>query len=115
VRYLMTAKAIFLVDGDETICSALGALQSNEGFTVTVAANILEALKPIGSEQYDVLWTGLHMRGAGDGLTVVSAMRQVSPATVTVLLSSPSEMGAAAQAIRSQTEDILVKPMEISP
>jgi YesN/AraC family two-component response regulator len=79
-----------------------------------VAANLVEARKPLGSEQYDVLLTGLDMAGVSDGLTVVSAMRHVSPTTVTVLLGSFSQMGAAAQAIHSQTEDILVKPMEIS-
>jgi CheY-like chemotaxis protein len=61
-----------------------------------------------------VLLTDLHMPGAGDGLTVVSAMRHVSPTTVTILLSSFPEMEAAAHAIRSQTDDILFKPMEIS-
>jgi hypothetical protein len=54
------------------------------------------------------------MPGSGDGLTVVSAMRHASPTTVTILSSSFLEMEAAAHAIRSQTDDILFKPMEIS-
>jgi YesN/AraC family two-component response regulator len=41
-------------------------------------------------------------------------MRHVCPTTVTILLSSFPEMEAAAHAIRSQTDDILFKPMEIS-
>jgi YesN/AraC family two-component response regulator len=41
-------------------------------------------------------------------------MRPLSPTTVTILLGSFPEMEAAAQAIRSQTNDILVKPMETS-
>jgi YesN/AraC family two-component response regulator len=54
------------------------------------------------------------MPGSGDGLTVVSAMRHVSPTTVTILSSSFLEMEAAAHAIPSHTDDILFKPMEIS-
>jgi YesN/AraC family two-component response regulator len=110
----MTPTTILLVDDDELIRSGLRDLLSHKGFTVTVAASVVEALKLINSERYDVLLTDLHMPGAGDGLTVVSAMRHVNPTTVTMLLSSFPEMEAAALAIRLQTDDILFKPMEIS-
>jgi hypothetical protein len=36
-------------------------------------------LKLINSQRFDVLLTDLHMPGAGEGVTVVSAMRHVSP------------------------------------
>ena len=110
----MAATTILLVDDDEIIRSALRDLLSHKGFIVTVADSVVGALKLINSQRFDVLLTDLHMPGAGDGLTVVSAMRHVSPTTVTILLSSFPEMEAAAHAIRSQTDDILFKPMEIS-
>jgi YesN/AraC family two-component response regulator len=89
-------------------------LLSHKGFIVTVADSVVGALKLINSHRFDVLVTDLHMPGAGDGLTVVSATRHVSPTTVTILLSGFPEMDAAAHAIRSQIDDILFKPMEIS-
>jgi len=55
----------------------------------------------------------LHMPGAGDGLTVVSAMRHANPEAVTLLLSAFPEMSAAANAILLQADEILVKPMNI--
>jgi DNA-binding response OmpR family regulator len=110
----MAANSILLVDDDEVIRSALRDLLSHKGFIVTVADSVVGALKLINSQRFDVLLTDLHMPGAGDGLTVVSAMRHVSPATVTILLSSFPEMEVAAHAIRAQTDDILFKPMEIS-
>jgi DNA-binding response OmpR family regulator len=113
-RSFMAATTILLVDDDEIIRSALRDLLSHKGFIVTVVDSVVGALKLINSERFDVLLTDLHMPGAGDGLTVVSAMRHVSPTTVTILLSSFPEMEAAAHAIRSQTDDILFKPMEIS-
>src|ERR1700733_4862148 len=110
----MAATTILLVDDDEIIRSALRDLLSHKGFIVMVADSVVGALKLINSQRFDVLLTDLHMPGAGDGLTVVSAMRHVSPTTVTILLSSFPEMEAAAHAIRAQTDDILFKPMEIS-
>jgi hypothetical protein len=41
-------------------------------------------------------------------------MRHVSPTTVTILLSSFPEAEAAAHAILSQSDDILLKPPQIS-
>jgi YesN/AraC family two-component response regulator len=82
------------------------------GFAVTSAANVPEALKYISSESYDVLLSDLHMPGAGDGLTVVSAMRHANPSAVTLLLSAFPEMAAAAQAILRQADEILVKPLD---
>jgi len=56
----------------------------------------------------------LQMPGAGDGLTVVSAMRHANPLAVTLLLSSFPQMEAAAQAILLQADEILFKPMDLT-
>jgi DNA-binding response OmpR family regulator len=110
----MTSTTVLLVDDDEIIRHTLSKLLTQEGFTVTTAASVSEALGLINSDVYDVLLSDLHMPGAGDGLTVVSAMRHANPKAVTMLLSSFPEMGAAAHAILLQADDILVKPMELS-
>src|ERR1700688_2793907 len=89
-----------------------GALEQS-GFAVTCAGGVPEALKLIsGPEQYDVLLSDLHMPGAGDGLTVVSAMRHSNPRAVTLLLSAFPEMTAAAAAILQQTDEVLLKPVD---
>jgi DNA-binding response OmpR family regulator len=110
----MAPAKLLLVDDDETIRYTLGVILKKHGFDVTVAATVNEALKHIGSEVFDVLLSDLHMPGAGDGLTVVSAMRHANPKAVTILLSSFPHMDAAAQAILLQTDEILVKPMDVT-
>ena len=84
-----------------------------EGFDFTCAADVPAALKLISANAYDVLLSDLHMPGAGDGLTVVSAMRHANPQAVTMLLSAFPEMDAASHAIMLQADEILVKPMDI--
>jgi ActR/RegA family two-component response regulator len=110
----MAPAKLLLVDDDETIRLTLGIILRKHGFRVTVAATVTEALKHISSEAFDVLLSDLHMPGAGDGLTVVSAMRHANPKAVTILLSSFPHMDAAAQAILLQTDEILVKPMDVT-
>jgi YesN/AraC family two-component response regulator len=104
---------ILLVDDDEVVRYSLCELLQQDGFVVTTAANVSEALSHINSTVFDVLLTDLHMPGAGDGLTVVSAMRHSNPKAVTMVLSAFPEMEAAARAILQQTDQILVKPMEV--
>jgi DNA-binding response OmpR family regulator len=110
----MALTKILLVDDDEVVRFSLGRILEESGFAVTTAANVTEALKYITSENYDVLLTDLHMPGAGDGLTVVSAMRHANPKAVTMLLSAFPEMDAAAHAILLQADEILVKPMDVT-
>ncbi len=109
----MTDIRVLLVDDDELLRMSLTCVLEQSGFTLTSAANVAEALKLItGPETYDVLLSDLHMPGAGDGLTVVSAMRHANPQAVTLLLSAFPEMNAATQAILLQADEILVKPMD---
>jgi DNA-binding response OmpR family regulator len=109
----MAIAKVLLVDDDENALSGLAELLEYKGFEIATAASVPEALKHITSETYDVLLSDLHMPGAGDGLTVVSAMRHANPRAVTLLLTAFPEMGAATHAILLQTDQILVKPMDL--
>ena len=72
-----------------------------------------KALRQIGSQVFDVPLTDLHMPAAGDGLTVVSAMRHSHPHAATFILSGYPEMSAATSAILLQTDQVLLKPMTL--
>ena len=110
----MTGTRILLVDDDEVVRHILRNLLEHEGFDITVAASVAEALKLISSEQYDVLLSDLHMPGAGDGLTVVSAMRHLNPNCVALILTGFPEMDVAARAILRQVDEILLKQTDLT-
>jgi CheY-like chemotaxis protein len=105
----MAAIKILLVDDDEVHNLLMRKLLEQEGFDISVAANVSEALKLISSERYDVLLSDLHMPGAADGLTVISAMRHLNPNTIAILLTGFPQMDVAAQAILRQADEIMVK------
>ena len=107
----MAIAKVLLFDDDENALSGLAELLEYKGFEIKTAASVAEALKHITSGTYDVLLSDLHMPGAGDGLTVVSAMRHANPRALTLLLTGFPEMGAATHAILLQTDQILVKPI----
>ena len=107
----MPNATVLLVDDDPTVLSMVGRILTTKGFEVTSASTVVEALKLISSDKFDVLLSDLHMPGHGDGLTVVSAMRHSNPQAVTMLFSAFPQMGAATHAILLQADEILIKPM----
>jgi YesN/AraC family two-component response regulator len=66
----------------------------------------------IDTERFDVLLSDLHMPGAGDGFTVVSAMRHSNPKAVTLVFTGYPALKQAMNAILLQADEVLVKPME---
>jgi DNA-binding response OmpR family regulator len=104
-------RKILVVDDTEHVRESLRAVLELNKFHVTTAANVGEALHLIDTERFDVLLCDLHMPGAGDGFTVVSAMRHTNPEAVTLMFTAYPELQEAMQAIVLQADDILLKPM----
>jgi CheY-like chemotaxis protein len=104
---------LLLVDDNDSLRLTLPLVLERNGFEVLAAANVTEALALIASNTFDALLTDLHMPDAGDGLTVVSAMRHVNPKAITLIFSGYPAMKEAAAAILAQTDGILVKPLAV--
>ncbi len=110
----MATIRILLVDDDEVQNIIMRKLLEREGFDITVASNVAEALKLISSERYDALLSDLHMPGAADGLTVISAMRHLNPDTISILLTGFPELDLAFQAILRQADEIMIKRSDLA-
>jgi DNA-binding response OmpR family regulator len=104
---------ILLVDDDNLVRTSLKAVLELHEFVVTTATNVADALHLIDTEPFDVLLSDLHMPGAGDGFTVVSAMRHKNPDAITLLFSGYPALQEAMDAILLQADEIMVKPMPI--
>jgi DNA-binding response OmpR family regulator len=70
-------KRILFVDDESNIRLTLPAILRNEGFDVSVASSVLEAIDAIQHFQFDILLSDLNIGEPGDGFTVVSAMRRI--------------------------------------
>ena len=103
---------ILVVDDNEQVRTSLRAVLEFSQFRVTTATNVSEALHFIDTEPFDVLLSDLHMPGAGDGFTVVSAMRHSNPKAVTLVITGYPALEQAMDAILLQADEVLVKPMD---
>src|SRR3984957_5009235 len=107
------AQRVLLVDDDAVVLATMRALLEKNGFEVVAVGGVTEALKCIAIQSFQVLITDLHMPNAGDGFTVISAMRHSQPAALTMLLSAFPDAGAMEEIILD-ADEIVVKPVEVN-
>jgi CheY-like chemotaxis protein len=109
----MTIPRVLVVDDDDAVRTMVEAGLERDRFEVVTASNVSDALRHIATEHFDVLLSDLHMPLAGDGFTVVSAMRHTHPKALTLVLSGYPALDEAMAAIISQADEIIVKPFQI--
>jgi DNA-binding response OmpR family regulator len=105
---------VLLVDDNDDIRAVFQEGLENRGFEVAPAATVSEALRLISTENFDVLLSDLHMPDAGDGFTVVSAMRHTHPKAVTLVLSGYPALQEAMSAMLLEADEVLVKPVALA-
>jgi CheY-like chemotaxis protein len=101
---------VLLVEDDDVLRETTKLVLEEGGFHVVEVPSVHAALELLPFQRFDALLTDLHMPFAGDGLTVVSAMRHFNPEAVTLIFSGFPEMDKASAAIVAQADGILVKP-----
>jgi CheY-like chemotaxis protein len=109
----MATPRVLVVEDDESVRLMLHEGLHRDGFEVVVASNVRDALQLIAKEAFDVLLSDLHMPLAGDGFTLVSAMRHTHPSALTIVLSGDPALDEAMSAIISQADEIFSKPIRI--
>ena len=109
----MPSVRILFVDDEESIRLTLSEVLRRQGFDVSVAASVPEALDLITKNSFEVLISDLNIGEPGDGFTVVSAMRRTQPNAITFILTGYPDFESALRAIRNQVDDYIVKPASI--
>src|ERR1700730_15915629 len=104
---------ILFADDEPAIRMTLPLILQQEGFEISVAATVAEALAFINRDSFDVLLADLNIGESGDGFTLISAMRRVQPHAVTLILTGYPDFETALQAIRDQVDDYLTKPADL--
>ncbi len=97
---------ILVAEDDNAVRDMLHVTLERDGFEVVAVSNVRDALRYIATENFDALLSDLHMPHAGDGFTVVSAMRHTHPQAVTLVLSGYPAIDEALSAIRLQADEV---------
>ncbi len=110
----MPAKRILFVDDEYSLRLTLPQILKLHGFEVCAAGTVAQALTEITTHPYDILISDLNIGEAGDGFTVVSAMRRTQPECLSIILTGYPAFESALAAIEGQVDDYMVKPARVA-
>jgi signal transduction histidine kinase len=104
---------ILIVDDDRVLLEALpGVVQTRmTGVIVETIASAQEALTRIEQVDYDAIVSDIKMPDV-DGLSLLSRIRELQPATPTLLITGHGEHDLAVLALRGGAFDFLQKPID---
>jgi CheY-like chemotaxis protein len=105
-------RKVLLVDDNEDDCFLTRRSLERNDCEVVLAKTVVEALRQIATQNFDVLITDLHMPDAGDGFAVVTAMRHTQPEALTLVASDFPDTKRAMDAVLLQADEVLVKPFD---
>ena len=104
---------ILFVDDEPSIRLTLPPVLEQHGFEVKAAGSVAEAVAQIKASRFDVLISDLNIQEGGDGLRIVSAMRENQPDCITLILTGYPGFDTAVDALRLRVDDYVVKPVDV--
>ena len=109
----MTSARILLVDDDKALLDALPeALRLRlNGIEIDTSETALDALERIRTTDYDAIVSDIKMPGM-DGLALLQEIRELRPATPTLMITGHGERDLAVQALRGGAYDFVQKPID---
>ena len=102
---------ILVVDDEENVLVTIEAILRMDGYDIDTAVSGERALELIGQNDYDVVLTDLRLEDMS-GQDILAAIRQRSPATVSVMLTGYASLESALAALREGAYDYLIKPSD---
>lgn len=100
---------VLVVEDDQTYRTVMKRELAGRGYAPTVAEGVNAALRELKAGSFDVALVDLRLPD-GDGLDVVTAIRQDAPATQVIVLTGHGTIDTAIDAMRRGAFDYLRKP-----
>jgi two-component system response regulator HydG len=106
-----TRPHVLIVDDDPDLLTALSQLLTAEGYLVATAASAEDALDRCREETFHVVLTDLQLPGR-NGIALVKALHEASPATRCVLITGHGSIRSAVLALKRGATEYMVKPIK---
>jgi DNA-binding response OmpR family regulator len=94
--------------------SGLKAVLERNALEVFPARDVKHALRMIGEQIFSALVCDLHLPTAGDGFTLVNAMRHVHPKAVTLVISEYPALRESMASLVPQADEIIIAPTPLT-
>ncbi len=102
---------VLVVDDEETICVALEAWLSKEGYHVETACSGMDALELLSQKLFDMYLVDIKMPGM-DGLDLLARIREIQPDATVIMITAHGSIQTAVEAMKRGAADYLCKPFD---
>ncbi len=102
---------ILVVDDEVNIREALGALLQDDGYQVSTAASVEEAIRTLQRNSFHLVISDLRMNGES-GLDILRCMHETCPATEMIFLTAYGTVEGAVEAMKLGAYDYIAKPVD---
>lgn len=104
---------ILIIDDERSIRNTLKDILSYENYQVSVAENGMEALKMVGSNEFDVILCDIKMPEM-DGLEVLEKLQGIAFDVPVIMISGHGNIDTAVEAIKKGAFDFIEKPLDLN-
>jgi len=102
---------ILIADDEQEIRESLSVVLEDEGYDCTTAEDGTEALENIENANYDILIADIKMPNL-DGMELLEKTKQISPQTMSIIITAYATVETAVRALRSGASDYILKPLD---
>ena len=102
---------ILVVDDEIALRDTMGQILEREGHEVLTAGDVPTAIGLIKASRFDVVLSDIIMPGM-TGMELLSAMRDISPHSMTILITGQPDLETAMEAVRQGAFDYIAKPVK---
>lgn len=103
---------ILVIEDEKSMREVLRILLEEEGYRVTSVTNGLEGIEALKKELFDLIITDIKMPKA-DGFEVLSMAKEISPASLVIMITAFGTTEAAIDAMKQGAYDYINKPFKI--
>ena len=101
---------VLVVDDEETVRDELVDALTDSGYEASAAGDGVEGLEAVMSQSFDVCISDINMPKM-NGLDLLARIGEVSPETMTIIVTAQGDMQTAIDALRAGAADYVLKPL----
>lgn len=105
-------KSILIVDDNDKMCQTLSDILNEDGYSVTIADNIISAQKIIAKKFHNLALLDLRL-GEGSGLDLLKEIKKLNEDIVVVIFTAFASLETAIAAMREGAFGYLQKPLNM--
>ena len=107
---------LLILDDDDAILSLLQRYFDGLGWRVQGCAEVLDGLRLVESNPFDAVICDLHLGPGqdGDGLSIITRVRERRPEAAVVLFTAAAGEGVRAAALKAGADRVIAKPAPLA-